>query len=241
MKLNTNYKYTELSKEELANHISWAASGASWIKDDYINSTIKTYLDVPGWINDAISIFEQVINEAEDNDIIVEIGTYFGQSACYMGTLIKESGKKIKFDTFDTFETLDPSMRANFHPKQFIEYRFSKENTYMPMSELVKLHLYKLGIFDYVNQIICDAKYAYKLYDDLTLKLFYIDGVNDEDSLSDLLINIWPKLKINGILAGDDIIFDGVKEGVLIFLTSLDVSEYEISYTDVSYMIRKLK
>lgn len=240
MKQNTNHKYTEISKNDLKLHISEAAEIAPWIKNSY-NGIIQSYLDVPGWINDAKNIFKEVIDEAEDGDILVEIGTYFGQSACYMGELIRDSGKFLKFDTFDTFETLDPSMRAEFHPKQFIDYRFSDENTYRPMSEIVKVHLYKLGLIDYVNQIICDAKYAHKLYESNSIKMFYVDAINDNKQLEELLSNMWPKIKINGILAGDDIMFDGVKKGLSDFLMKLDNTEYCVDFTEISYKIRKLK
>ena len=57
----------------------------------------KSYKDVPGWLNDAEHIFEEIINESQNGDIVAEIGTLLGQSSCRMASLIRESSKNIKF------------------------------------------------------------------------------------------------------------------------------------------------
>jgi hypothetical protein len=237
--MNTNYDYTKLTEDDLQSHINMCVNGAYWIKNSYLNTHINNYLDVPGWINDALDIFPISVNNANDGDILVEIGTYFGQSACFMGELIKNSGKQIKFDTFDTFEALDSSMRAGYHPPQFIEYRFSETNMTAPMSEIVKSHFNSCGVANYVNLIICDGIYSYKFYNDSTVSLFYIDGINEKNTLNNLLQNFWPKIKSGGIIAGDDIIFDDVKYAVNDFIKNLDENEYLVNFTDLSYKITK--
>ena len=50
---------------------------------------ITSYKDIPGWINDAEHIYEEIVNEAKDGDIVAEIGTLLGQSSCRMASLIK--------------------------------------------------------------------------------------------------------------------------------------------------------
>ena len=233
------YNYFQVEAEKLNEHITACVEGAPWIKDNYIGTHILSYLDVPGWINDASTIFESAVNDADDGDILVEIGTYFGQSACKMGQLIKNSGKKLKFDTFDTFQELDPSMRANYHPKQFIDYRFSPSLNTCPFSQIVEFHLKSCKVDEYVNQIICDANYSHLFYKDNTIKMFYIDGINNENDLSNMFKNIWPKIKKGGFIAGDDIGFKDVRSAINKFCIEFDYPFENIKITDLSYFIRK--
>ena len=233
------YDYRTIESVKLQDHIKACVDGTLWIKENYINVPIESYLDIPGWVNDAQTIFKKAVDESEDDDILVEIGTYFGQSACLMGSLIKNSNKKLKFDTFDTYEQLDPSMRAGFHPQQFIDYRFGNLNNTAPFSEIVKMHLSVCNVEKFVNVIVCDAKHSHHFYKDETIKMFYIDGINNENDLLDIFINIWPKIKKNGFISGDDIGFTDVKNAINKFCIEFDYPFENIEITDLSYFIRK--
>ena len=235
-KLSTEHDYMKLEFDELQNHIDVSINGGWWIKEDYTNTEIKNWIDVPGYINDALWIFKEAIRNCQDGDRVVEVGTFLGQSACYMGMLIKDSGKDIKFDSFDTFETIDPSMRGGIQPRQFVEYRLKEGNRTSPLSELVKAHFYACGVQDYVNQIICDASYGHHFYEDNSLMMFYNDGVNEEKKLYEMITNFWPKLKQGGIMAGDDINFDDVKRAVDRFCNDNNLT-YEQTW--LSWYIRK--
>lgn len=235
-KLLTDFNYWEQDIDTIQSNIKISQKDCHWIKDDYNSIEIKSFLDVPGWINDAQWIFKEVIENCSDGDRVVEIGTYFGQSACYMGMLIKDSGKDIKFDTYDTFEELDPSIRAGQQPKQFAEYRLQKGRHTAPMSTIVKSHFKSCGVDDYVNLIICDATYSYKFYKDNSLMLFYNDAVNNDKELYELITNFWPKIKQGGMMAGDDINFESVKNAVSRFCKDNNI-KYE--QTEVSWYIRK--
>lgn len=236
--MQSEHDYTKLKKSELEEHIKLAAAGAPWIKNSYDIGEITSYKDVPGWINDAIWIFKEVVEKSSDGDILLEIGTYFGQSACYMGELIKNSKKQLRFDTFDIFE-LDASMRAGYHPRQFVNYRFSENLTTCPMHDLVNTHFKLCQVTNYVNSIICDAKYTHKLYQDNSLMLVYTDGINDKIELYTFLKSMWPKIKAGGILAGDDIFFDQVREAVKIFCEEMNIQWDDVQKTDLSWVIRK--
>ena len=72
-------------------------------KEEYNPYNIQSYKDVPGWINDAEFIYPQMVEQAQDGDHFVEIGTLLGQSTTHMAQLIKDSGKDIKFDAIDIF------------------------------------------------------------------------------------------------------------------------------------------
>jgi predicted O-methyltransferase YrrM len=237
--METEYDYFKIDKINLQNHIDECLNGAFWIKEKYDIGKIVSWKDVPGWINDAQWIFKEAVNNSSDGDILVEIGTYFGQSACYMGELIKNSGKDIKFYTFDIYD-LDASFNANMHPKQFKQYRFAKGLKTAPFNELVKTHFKLCGVDDYVTPIICDGNYAHKFYEDNSLMLAYTDGINNQNNLFEFLNNLWPKVKKGGILAGDDIIFTDVQTAVKKFCNyhNLDY-DTNVQKTELSWLIRK--
>lgn len=233
------YDYPTVEKEILDQHIEQCIAGAHWIKEEYSLEGIKSWKDVPGWINDAQWIFKEAVNNCSDGDVLLEIGTYFGQSACYMGELIKESGKNLRFDTFDTFD-LDASFIAGFHPEQFTRYRQGDDLKTTPMFEVVKTHFKKCGVENYVNSIICDGNYAHKLYEDNSLMMIYTDGINNSENLFEFLNNFWPKLKKGGILAGDDIIFEDVQNGVNKFCKEHNIDwESDVRKTELSWFIKK--
>ena len=235
-KLLKDYNYDNFEFNELQEHIDAALSDCSWAKDDYNNIEIKSWEDVPGWINDAQWIFKEVVGNCKDGDKVVELGTYFGQSACYMGELIRDSGKDIKFDTFDTFEQLEPSMRAGMQPKVVVDYRFHESRNTAPMSEIVNGHFYSCGVKDYVNLIICNASYSHHFYEDESLMMFYNDAINEKNALYNMMSNFWPKIKKGGYMAGDDINFDDVKSAVNKFCKKNNL-KYE--QTTISWIIRK--
>jgi hypothetical protein len=175
------------------------------IKDKYEIGKIKTYEDVPGWIGCAEDIYKIIIDKLEDGDSIVEIGTFFGQSTIFMASLIKQSGKRIKFDTIDSLWQIDADVRRGDHPKSFYEYRFSKELTNIPIDELIKAHYRLCGVEEYINLMIGDSRWLWKWYDEESLKFVYIDGDHNYDIVKLDMNNWWSRVKVGGYMGGDDI------------------------------------
>lgn len=175
------------------------------IKDKYEIGKIKTYEDVPGWIGCAEDIYKITIDKLEDGDSIVEIGTFFGQSTIFMASLIKQSGKRIKFDTIDSLWQIDADVRRGDHPKSFYEYRFSKELTNIPIDELIKAHYRLCGVEEYINLMIGDSRWLWKWYDEESLKFVYIDGDHNYDIVKLDMNNWWSRVKVGGYMGGDDI------------------------------------
>ena len=234
-----NADYANSGKEELNSLLENAQSANKFIKKIYKVEKIFNWKDVPGWINDAVWIYEDMVNEAVDGDHFIEIGTYFGQSACRMGELIKQSGKNIKFDSIDSYYMIDPSMRAGFHPQQFIDYRMGPELSTAPMKDVVKIHLHRCEVYNYVNLLCTESEICHKLYDDFQLKFVYIDGSHLFEDVYRDLKNLWPKIKNGGVLAGDDIMYEEVKKAFDLFIE--EEKEF-IEYTKInefSFIIRK--
>ena len=234
-----NANYTNSTKEELQDILQSAEDANVFIQKNYKLKNIFNWKDVPGWINDAAWIYKDMVVEAEEGDHFIEVGTYFGQSACRMGELIKQSGKNIKFDSIDSYYMIDPSMRAGFHPQQFIDYRMGPELSTKPMKDVVKIHLYKCDVYNYVNLLCIESEISHKLYNDFQLKFVYIDGSHFFEDVYRDLKNLWPKIKSGGVMAGDDIMYEDVKKAFDLFV----VEENElIEYTKInefSFIIRK--
>ena len=82
-----------------------------YLKGQYDIYTMKSFKDVPGWINDAEFVYPKMVNNAQDGDHFVEIGTLLGQSTSWMCQLIKESDKDIKFDSIDLFWPIEHAIK----------------------------------------------------------------------------------------------------------------------------------
>jgi len=193
---------------------------------------IKSYKDVPGWVNDAEFVYEEMVNQAKDGAHFVEIGVLLGQSTTRMAELIKKSGKKIKFDAIDLFWPIKHvinNYEETGHPKEFKTYVDELVDGFnLRIIDIIKHPLMKLGLLDVVNFITCDEKYAHGIYDDNSLDFLWIDGDHGADIVYNDLVNFWPKMKSGGVIAGDDAVYDEVLSDVLKFS-----KEYEV---DVEYV-----
>ena len=209
-------------------------------KEKYDIWVFDSYKDVPGWINDAEFIYPQMVEQAQSGDHFVEIGTLLGQSTSYMGQLIKDSGKDIKFDSIDLFWPIEHVIRnykSSGHPKEFNQYLSDLLKEYdLRAPDIINHPLRILGVQEYVNLITCDEKYAHRLYDDNSLKFVWIDGDHGKDIVYNDLVNFWPKMKSGGTIGGDDIAYQEVLDDVKKFSKEYDV---KVKYDYNSFLITK--
>ena len=208
-------------------------------KEKYDIYAFDSYKDVPGWINDAEKVYPEMVSKAQDGDHFVEIGTLLGQSTSYMGQLIKDSGKDIKFDSIDLFWPIEHVIRnykSSGHPKEFNQYLSDLQKYDLRAPDIINHPLRILGVQEYVNLITCDEKYAHRLYDDNSLKFVWIDGDHGKDIVYNDLVNFWPKIKSGGTIGGDDIHYKEVLDDVKKFSKEYDV---KVKYDYNSFLITK--
>lgn len=132
----------------------------------------------------------------------VEVGSFLGQSTAAMAAFIAQVNKNIKFDAIDLFELSEFSDEEHFEVlKEFNNDLFGA----------FKDNLKLAGVEKYVNILKMASKDAAKLYENESLDFVMIDASHEyEDVKED--INCWlPKVKVGGILAGDDLL-DGKQE-----------------------------
>lgn len=145
------------------------------------------YKNIGGWCN-----FEDVYSrmiEAHNNAHFVEIGTYFGKSAAYMGVEIINSGKSIKFDTIDTFAGSPNEINGK-------QAAFKTVDVY----EEAKKRLKDLP----VNIIKGESGKASRKYKKESLDFVFIDGCHLYEAVK-RDIKIWiNKVRVGGYIGGHD-------------------------------------
>jgi len=201
-------------------------------KEKYNPYHIETYKDVPGWINDAEFIYPQMVEQAQDGDHFVEIGTLLGQSTSWMCQLIKESDKDIRFDSIDLFWPIEHAIKnheVTGHPKEFNQYLTDLTKEFnLNTLDIIKHPLRVLGVEKYVNLITCDEQYAHGIYEDNSIQFLWIDGDHGKNIVYNDLVNFWPKIKNGGTIGGDDMVYNEVSDDVKKFSKEYNVKvEYE--------------
>lgn len=148
------------------------------------------YKSVPsGWFNYEI-IYKMAINRVKDDQSsnFVELGVWFGQSLCYAGVEIINSGKNIKLYGVDSFLRGDqPSPDAEEDPERYSEaLRFTD-----PVKDVVTI-------------LKGNTHKVYEQFPDESIDFLFIDANHTyEDVMKDL--QYWyPKIKKGGLVCGHD-------------------------------------
>jgi len=149
------------------------------------------YTEIEGWFN-FLPLYEEVINNAKHEQHFVEIGAWKGKSTSYMAVEIVNQNKNITFDVVDTWEG---SQDEEVHLKDRNVVNDTLFDTFCRNLEPVK---------DYINVIRSDSVEAASLYEDNSLDFVLLDGGHSYEQVKADIIAWLPKVKIGGILAGDD-------------------------------------
>lgn len=134
-------------------------------------------------------VYSMMVEKYGDGSHFVEVGTWKGQSACFMAVEIINSEKNIVFDCVDTWEYVQTSSEI---PKRDFE------NLYEIFLENI------LPVKDYINIVKGISWEASSKYDDNSLDFIFIDAAHDYYSVTKDLNSWFPKLKKGGTIAGHD-------------------------------------
>lgn len=185
----------------------------TFINDD-LNITKRILLEklkpdfneIPGWFSYK-NVYDTLVSLVSDGAIFVELGSWLGKSTNYLATKIKESGKKIKFTTIDTFKGTD---NESLH--QNIVDSYSGDIFYDFLDNTILSN--NFGSFNIIKDTSFNASSQFK---NCSIDFMMIDaGHTYEDVKND--INIWyKKIKPGGVIGGDDFgtnVFPGVTKAV---------------------------
>ena len=140
----------------------------------------------------------------------VEIGSFLGKSSVYMAVEIIKSEKDIKFDCIDHWQGSEEH----------------EDNDEINLENLYKDFLKNIEpVKEIINPVRMDSLDASKLYKPKSLDFIFIDASHDQMSVKADLTHWMPRLKENGIIAGDDADNEGVAYAVTQFFdtSKLDV------------------
>ena len=154
-----------------------------------------TWKDIPGWM-DFESYYRSVVECYSGGDL-VEVGCYLGRSLCFLGQLVRDSGKPFRVWGVDWCLGSGVENGNDNHANAM------KENG---GSLAGKLHrnVCDCGLQDIVSLVVAESGRAAQLFADNSLTLVFLDARHEyADVCRD--IELWsPKVRLGGEIGGDD-------------------------------------
>lgn len=152
-----------------------------------------------------LNFYHDIVSNSKDGDLFVEVGSFLGQSTAAMGKFIKDTGKRIDFHAVDIFELST----------------FSDEPHYKVIEEhggdfygIFQDNLEKAQVRDYVNPVKATSLQAAAQYEDRSIDFLMIDASHSYPDVVDDIEAWYPKVKLGGIISGDDYDFEEVFKAV---------------------------
>lgn len=177
------------------------------------------YENIQGWFSDEElqKIYAEMVNKFPDGSHFVEIGSWKGKSAAFMGVEIINAGKKIKFDCIDSWEFLDAVYVEN---PEINKMKHTAFNEFLKNIEPLK---------DVITYYKINSIEGSKLFTDESLDFVYIDASHEYENVKEDLIHWYPKVKRGGVIAGHDY-GAGVKKAVDEFFMGKNFDVIRISW-----------
>lgn len=188
--------------------------------------------DLRGWQGDS-PIFEKLISEVKPNKII-EVGSWKGQSTITMAKACKELGLETRIFCIDTWLGAE-----EFYTKPTADRDLMFKFGYPQVYYQFLSNLIHEDVVDMVETVTLPSNIGVNLVENA--ELVYIDGSHSFEDVSTDLKNFWAKVKIGGVMFGDDYgntAFRGVKRAVDEFAKNKNL-EVEI-FNNWFWIIRKI-
>jgi SAM-dependent methyltransferase len=152
------------------------------------------YSDIKGFFGYG-KLYEEIINNIPENEMIIEIGSYYGRSTAYLLELAKKSQKNISIVSIDTFMGSKEHTETNF-------YNDFKKN----IDNLDEK--YPLTVLKGESSRLAD------FFPDNSVYAIMIDASHEYEDVKTDIIKWIPKVKKGGTLCGDDYDWEGVTKAV---------------------------
>jgi len=199
----------------------------------------KYYEHIAGWF-DFQDIYTEAVAKAQENDILVEVGSFLGKSTSYILDEIQKSNKKLQFYAIDTWDlTKDDQFHSTAEMpwgEKYIDFskRLGETAFYDYFMDNIK---YCPGGTNLTKAIQSYSWTAADQFKDNSCYFVFIDaGHSYESVLKDL--NAWyPKVKSGGIFAGHDLIGEGVQKALREFCLKNDIKQ--IYQRNASWLLYK--
>jgi len=146
------------------------------------------YESIHGWFN-FDGLYTDMVNKFPSGSRFVEIGSWVGRSACYLGVEIVNSGKDIKLDCVDTWLGAPELMQEDVIVNGTLYSDFIRNIE--PLKHII-------------TPIRLTSTQASHLYEDESIDFAFIDADHTKEGFSADLECWYPKIKKGGVLAGHD-------------------------------------
>ena len=157
------------------------------------------YESIDGWFSYDY-LYKDAVERAEDGALFVEIGSFKGRSSAYMAVEIVNSGKKIQFDCVDPQKLLSHyAESAKEQPTVFEGY--GEEHFHKRLE----------SVAGYYNLVTETSDVAVQRYADRSIDFLMVDGDHTYEAVKNDILNFLPKMKIGGVITGDDAFADDVR------------------------------
>lgn len=154
--------------------------------------------------------YKMIVENADDGCHFVEVGSFLGQSTVIMAYLLNKYNKNITFDCVDLFCI---SEYSDGEHENYITKAFKGE-----FFETFIYNLTKPSLTHKINNIHkMTSLEAAKKYNNQSLDFIYLDASHETEDLYEDIKAWWPKLKMGGLLAGDDLDHVGVPKALAKF------------------------
>lgn len=166
------------------------------------------YDQIQGWFNFA-DPYRRAVREASDGAVFVELGCWKGKSSVFLGVEVINSGKAISVHYVDHWggsnepeHKTDPDLERVFG---------------LFMDNIERLH----GLDCMVHRgrtvdVAAD-------FEDRSVDFIWVDAGHEYDEVLADIKAWWPKLRVGGVMGGDDYPMDGVKSAVEEFFPQHEV------------------
>jgi predicted O-methyltransferase YrrM len=159
------------------------------------------------WFSGTRIYAEQVKRAKGARSIFVELGAWKGRSTAFMGVEIANSGKDIEFYSID-----------HWHGSlEEIPHRVDED---VRLGRLYEVYLENIRcVKDYVKPIRSDSTEAAQQFADQSVDFVYVDAGHTYTAVARDIAAWWPKVRLGGVLAGDDWCTRSVRTAITDFFT----------------------
>jgi SAM-dependent methyltransferase len=171
-------------------------------------------------------IYDKALLDARNGAVFVEIGSWYGRSTAYMAVEIANSGKQIDFYCVDTWTgSADlPWTAEQLAAKGGSAFPFFREN------------MKRGNVLNLIKTVHQPPVQAASSFGPDSVDFVMIDGAHNYADVRDDVRAWLPKLKQNGLMAGDDADWPGVLTGVY---ETIPFSEVNIANCGANWWYRK--
>lgn len=177
------------------------------------------YQDIEGWFTFP-GLYKAAVEKLEGG-LIVEVGTWMGQSAVYMAVEIVNSKKPFTFHCVDTWKGSE----------EHKDYEIVKND------QLYEKFLQNIEpVKDVIVPVRKTSLEASKDYADNSIDFIFIDASHDYENVKADIEAWYPKLKSGRVFAGHDYGWEGVNRAVNEFCTK---HGYTVNDSELSWGFKK--